>query len=71
MIIINAAEVIENNKPQDQKEREWRNSELINSDWIIPIVDHPKREAYLVYRQELRDYPQQEDFPDGVRPVKP
>ena len=27
--------------------------------------------AYLVYREELRDYPQQADFPDGDRPTRP
>jgi hypothetical protein len=71
IIIDNAAEIIENNKPKDERERGWRNTELTNSDWIVPITDHPKRAAYLVYRQELRDYPQQEDFPNGQRPVKP
>lgn len=54
-----------------QKEKTWRNGELLSTDWIVPITDHPKHAAYLVYRQELRDYPQQTDFPNGQRPVKP
>lgn len=54
-----------------ETEKDWRNKELSSTDWIVPVVDHPKHADYLVYRQELRDYPQQEDFPNGVRPVKP
>ena len=54
-----------------ETEKDWRNKELSSTDWIVPIIDHPKHATYLVYRQELRDYPQQENFPNGVRPVKP
>lgn len=54
-----------------ESEKSWRNGELSATDWIVPVVDHPKHAAYLVYRQELRDYPQQPDFPNGERPVKP
>jgi hypothetical protein len=53
-----------------QIEKKWRDSELSASDFIVPLTDHPKHAAYLVYRQELRDYPQQADFPNGQRPVK-
>ena len=53
------------------RERQWRDSELSSTDWIVPITDHPKHSAYLTYRQELRDYPSQADFPNGQRPVKP
>jgi len=52
-------------------ERQWRNGELSSTDWIVPIIDHPKHSAYMTYRQELRDYPAQEDFPNGQRPIKP
>ena len=52
-------------------ERQWRNNELSSTDWIVPVTDHPKHSEYLSYRQELRDYPSQEDFPNGQRPVKP
>jgi len=52
-------------------ERQWRNSELSSTDWIVQTPDHPKKELYITYRQELRDYPSQEDFPNGTRPIKP
>ena len=53
------------------QEKKWRNEELTSTDWIVQTPDHPKREAYLTYRQELRDYPSQADFPNGERPIKP
>lgn len=53
------------------EERNWRDNQLHITDGIVPLTDHPKHAAYLVYRQELRDYPQQPDFPNGERPVKP
>lgn len=52
-------------------ERDWRDGELKLSDWIVPLTDHPQHAAYLVYREELRTYPQQADFPNGERPEKP
>lgn len=52
-------------------EREWRDMELASSDFIVPLVDHPKHAEYMAYRQELRDYPSQPDFPNGQRPIKP
>ena len=54
-----------------QEEKTWRNMELLSTDWIVSLVDHPKHTAYMTYRQELRDYPAQPDFPNGTRPVKP
>ena len=53
------------------EEKEWRDDELKASDFIVPLTDHPKHAAYMTYRQELRDYPSQSDFPNGTRPVKP
>lgn len=55
----------------ENEERKWRNSQLSSTDWIVSITDHPQRASYLVYREELRDYPQQSDFPNGDRPIKP
>lgn len=52
-------------------EREWRNRVLKSTDFIVPLTDHPRHAAYMVYRQELRDYPSQPDFPNGQRPIKP
>jgi len=53
------------------EEKQWRDSELQASDFIVPLTDHPQHTAYMTYRQELRDYPAQQDFPNGTRPVKP
>jgi len=53
------------------EEKEWRDYELKATDYIVPLTDHPQHAAYMIYRQELRDYPAQEDFPNGTRPVKP
>lgn len=53
------------------EEKEWRDYELKASDFIVPLTDHPQHDAYMIYRQELRDYPSQQDFPNGTRPVKP
>lgn len=53
------------------EEKEWRDMELKASDFIVPLTDHPQQAAYMTYRQELRDYPAQPDFPNGERPVKP
>mgnify|MGYP003314524401 CR=1 FL=1 len=44
--------------------RAWRDSELKESDWIIPLTDHPQHAAYVTYRKALRDWPSTADFPD-------
>mgnify|MGYP006215473181 CR=1 FL=1 len=49
-------------------EIQWRNAELLKSDWLVQIPDHGERAAYITYRQELRDWPSTEDFPD-TKPV--
>lgn len=54
-----------------ESERNWRDASLSETDWIAPLTDHPQHAAYMTYRQELRDYPSQPDFPNGQRPVKP
>ena len=41
----------------------WRNDELVNTDWIVPVTDHPELSNYLDYRQALRDWPATSDFP--------
>ena len=49
-------------------ERGWRDSELLRTDnW--PNDRPPGGQAVLGYRVELRSYPQQVDFPNGVRPT--
>ena len=49
-------------------EKEWRDQELRQTDWIAQTPDHPQRDAYLTYRQELRDWPSTDEFPD-TRPI--
>ena len=44
--------------------RQWRNNALSATDWVIPISDHPQRDAYIAYRQKLRDWPNTGDFPN-------
>ena len=44
--------------------REWRDIELSNTDYIVPITDHTLHSAYMTYRQELRDWPNTSNFPD-------
>ena len=47
-----------------KEEREWRDQELKDTDWIVPVIDHQQHAEYLVYRQALRDWPATEDFPE-------
>ena len=49
-------------------QREWRDKELKDTDWIITIIDHPERNANLVYRDNLRSWPSTDAFP-GIRPT--
>ena len=58
-------------KEIEYEERQWRDAELKGTDWIVSVTDHPNHASYLVYREELRDYPQQADFPNGDRPTRP
>ena len=44
--------------------RSWRNTELLATDYIVPLTDHPQRDAYMTYRQNLRDWPSTSNFPD-------
>ena len=49
--------------------RDWRDSELEKTDWIVSITDHPQHADYLTYRVALRAWPTDADnFPD-TRPV--
>lgn len=54
-------------KSQEELEEEgrfWRDSELKRTDFIVPLTDYPNHEAWLTYRQQLRDWTTTEDFPD-------
>ena len=44
--------------------KSWRDSELADTDHIVPLTDHPDHAATLAYRVALRDWPSTSDFPD-------
>tara|TARA_R110002153_G_scaffold204125_1_gene357027 strand:+ start:55 stop:339 length:285 start_codon:yes stop_codon:yes gene_type:complete len=52
----------------DQFEKEWRDKELKNTDYIVPTTDHPQHSDYMTYRIALRNWPSTSDFPD-TRPT--
>ena len=51
----------------EEEGRMWRDSELSATDYIVPLTDHPQRDAYITYREALRQWPSTEDFP-ATRP---
>ena len=48
----------------EEAARQWRDAELSFTDWIIPLIDHPQREAHITYRESLRQWPSTESFPE-------
>ena len=48
----------------EQLARLWRDNELSNTDYIVPLTDHPDHAATLTYRAALRNWPTTSDFPD-------
>ncbi len=50
--------------------RLWRDDELQATDNVAQTPDYPNRDALLIYRQELRDWPSTDAFPD-TKPTKP
>lgn len=60
-------------KTNEQIEEEaihWRDLELMSTDYIAQTPDYPNRDAWLTYRQELRDWPSTANFPN-TKPTKP
>jgi hypothetical protein len=59
------------------QERAWRDAQYVAVHTEINRVDdghssqNPPASAWRTYRNELRDYPQQGDFPNGTRPTPP
>lgn len=51
----------------EESELMWRDSELSATDFIVPLSDHPQRDAHITYREALRQWPSTEDFP-ATRP---
>ena len=48
----------------------WRDYELSSTDNVAQTPDYTNRDALLIYRQELRDWPSTDAFPD-TKPIKP
>ena len=46
----------------------WRNAELLATDYIVPLSDHPQRGAYILYRESLRSWPSTDSFP-ATKPI--
>lgn len=55
---------------RETKSRLWRDLELQETDFIVPLTDYPNRDAWITYRQELRDWTATDNFPD-TKPTKP
>ena len=51
----------------EEEGRMWRDSELSATDYIAPLSDHPQRDAYITYREELRQWPSTDAWP-ATRP---
>tara|TARA_R110001632_G_C11286496_1_gene412422 strand:- start:132 stop:335 length:204 start_codon:yes stop_codon:yes gene_type:complete len=51
----------------EQKARTWRDAELTRTDVAATVTDYPNADAYIIYREALRQWPSTEDFP-ATRP---
>lgn len=54
----------------EEEARAWRDEELRYTDFIVPTTDYPNHAAWLTYREQLRDWPSTNDFPE-TKPTKP
>ena len=50
----------------EQQAREWRDSELVRTDSLFVLTDHPDHSKIVDYRKALRDWPSTSDFPDTL-----
>ena len=48
----------------EEAAKDWRDDELKETDWVVPITDHPDHTKYIDYRKSLRAWPSTADFPD-------
>ena len=65
----NFAAPVKSQEEIETEARQWRDSELQLTDYIVPLTDHPDHAATITYRQELRDWPSTNAFPD-TKPTK-
>jgi len=49
---------------EDQVARRWRDAELLRTDSLVGLADHPDKDKFADYRQALRDWPSTSDFPN-------
>ena len=54
----------------EEENRVWRNKELQTTDRIAQTPDYPNRDAWITYREQLRDWPSTTNFPN-TKPTKP
>ena len=54
----------------EEEAKEWRDSELQTTDRIAQTPDYPNRDAWITYREQLRDWPSTTNFPN-TKPTKP
>ena len=47
----------------EETARGWRDIELMNTDFIVGVTDHPQHSDYMAYRVALRNWPSTSDFP--------
>ncbi len=50
--------------PKEETAREWRDSELVRTDALSVLTDHPQKTQIAAYRTALRDWPSTDAFPD-------
>lgn len=65
----NGEVTVEDIPPTSEEARAQRNRLLEESDWTQVLdapIDASTREAYRIYRQALRDVPEQEGFPGTI-----
>ena len=51
----------------EQKARTWRDEELTRTDVAATVSDYPNADAYITYREALRQWPSTDSFP-ATRP---
>jgi hypothetical protein len=50
--------------PKAAVAREWRDSELVRTDALAILPDHPQKTEIAAYRTALRDWPSTSEFPN-------
>ena len=48
----------------EQEARQWRDFELVRTDTLSLLTDHPDYSKMADYRKALRDWPSTSDFPN-------